>query len=151
MADLHIAVGTQAVSVTGERIMTDYSGEYPNLRNAQYLHQDQLMWGRTQLLIAAQVAVLGGAFALRENQLGYAIGVLVLGCLLTLATLRLVYLDETVRNCIGDKLPRELRMRTDELGIRSRAWLPGGGAVLKWTLWVFAAIDFGLMVTVILQ
>jgi hypothetical protein len=55
----------------------------------------------------------------------------------------MVYLDEKVRNDIGDKLPPGLRMQS---GTRRL----GGGAVLKWTLGVFAAINFGLMVAVIL-
>lgn len=130
------------MSVTGVRIMTDDSADHLDLWNAQYLHQDQLMWGRTQLLIAIQVAVLGGAVTLMARQPGYAMGVLFLGCILTLATLSLVDIDEKVRDRIGTKLPPSLQMR-------SGARRLGGGLVLKWTLGMFAAIDFGLMFVVI--
>lgn len=79
---------------------------------ASYLYQDQLSWGRTQLLVAIEAGTLAAAFALRPI---LAIAALLLGALLMAAIWRLVERDWEVRDHHRDLLgkvhkPLDIRM-----------------------------------------
>lgn len=72
---------------------------------AHYLHQDHLLWSRTQLLIAVQAAVLATGFSQRGHWLAPAI--MLFGALLTFLIMLLVIKDRADRNVnlpIMDKL-----------------------------------------------
>jgi len=74
-----------------------------------FLHQDQLYWSSTQLLLAIQAGVLAAGYGLRTSWLGPAI--LLVGALVTLLLLFLVLKyewDRDVNLPILDKLARDL-------------------------------------------
>jgi hypothetical protein len=83
-----------------------------------FLHQDQLYWSSTQLLLAIQAGVLASGYTLRKSWLGPAI--LIAGAFITLLLFFLVLKyewDRDVNLHILDKLARDLLPRTikDEL------------------------------------
>jgi hypothetical protein len=63
---------------------------------AMYLHQDRLLWSRTQLLIAIQGAVLAAGFSLRSKW--FAPAIMLLGALLTFLIMVLVIKDQADRD-----------------------------------------------------
>ena len=84
------------------------SALYPALM-VHYLHQDRLIWSRTQLFIAVQAAFLAAGFSQRGHWLGPAI--MSFSVLLTFMILDLVIKDQADRDVnllIMDKLADEL-------------------------------------------
>ena len=80
------------------------SGLYAALM-AHYLHQDRLMWGGVQFIIAVQAAVLAGGFVQRSNWAGWAL--MLLGVVLTLVILGFIKKsmnDRDVNLTVMDKL-----------------------------------------------
>ncbi len=63
---------------------------------AYYLHQDRLLWSRTQLLVALQAAVIAAGFTLR-GQWG-APALMALGATLTVLILILMVIDQRARD-----------------------------------------------------
>jgi hypothetical protein len=64
---------------------------------AYYIHQNQLMWSRVQILIAIQAGVLGGAYTLRKLVV-IDVVMLVFGALLTVFLLFMMRRDEQIRD-----------------------------------------------------
>jgi hypothetical protein len=76
---------------------------------AYYIHQDRLLWSRTQLLIAVQAAVLATGFSQRGHWL--ALAIMLFGALLTFLITVLVIKDQADRDVnlpIIDRLADEL-------------------------------------------
>lgn len=94
------------------------SGLYQALM-AYFLHQDQIYWSYSQLLIAVQAGALAAGYATRTNWLGPT--VLLLGALLSFLVLLLVLkagwdrdvnlhvLDKLARDLLADPVKSELR------------------------------------------
>ena len=62
-----------------------------------YAHRDNLMWSRTQIIIAVQAAVIGGAYVLGHRELVLAVCLLLLGVALTIIAMFLMARDEELR------------------------------------------------------
>lgn len=76
---------------------------------AHYLHQDHLLWSRTQLLIALQVAILAVGYS--QRCLWLAPAIMLFGALVTFLIMILVIKDQADRDVnlpIMDKLADEL-------------------------------------------
>jgi hypothetical protein len=106
-----------------------------------YVHQDRLLWGRIQLLIAIQGAVIASGYVTRHSWIGPA--VMFAGAFLTLVTLRLAYkdsldrdvnlelMDELGRNLVPSAVVQKLsRPDATALPIRMSADTP------KWLRWL---------------
>lgn len=72
---------------------------------SQWIHQDRLMWSRTQLVMALQVACLGGGYAVSHKDRLLATGVVVLSGVFSLAALHLVRIDRKDRDLAEAVLP----------------------------------------------
>lgn len=127
------------------------------------LHQDALLWSRTQLLTAVQAAILASSYALRTTWL--ALALLTMGAVLTVLIAILVEKDQRDRDvnqhildALADRLlPGDLKASLTAAGaqppqvrISTRAprWLPlmKGRIIIRLILWGFVAIDVGLVV-----
>ncbi|MCK4546136.1 MAG: hypothetical protein KAW17_01730 [Candidatus Eisenbacteria sp.] len=94
---------------------------------ANYLHQDQLSWGRTQLLVAIEAGTLAAAFSLRP----LAVPILLFGVFLVLAIWRLVERDWEVRDQdldLLDKVNKPLGIRMIKTP-RNKLWC--GSVILR--------------------
>jgi hypothetical protein len=124
---------------------------------AHYLHQDRLLWSRTQLLIAVQAAILAAGFSQRSHWLAPAI--MLFGALLTFLILILVIKDQADRDAnlpimdklADDLLPDRIKDKLHQEGkdppIRLTTTLPPwvafirGRYVIKGVLIIFIFID----------
>ena len=88
---------------------------------SHWVHQDQLFWGRINLLFAVQGSIVGAWFFLRDRiSSGVVIG---LGALISLTLLRLAALDEKDRNRIKDLITILLKKTNiDRLFIKNFAF-----------------------------
>lgn len=66
-------------------------------KTSYFLHQDNLYWNRLQTLGVIQIAVLSGAYALKNDKI-FAGLILILGVVLSLLTFFLLKRDELIRN-----------------------------------------------------
>ncbi|MCA9399575.1 MAG: hypothetical protein KC618_07490, partial [Candidatus Omnitrophica bacterium] len=71
-----------------------------------YIHQNQIMWNRTQLGIAIQGAVLGGAYSLKDDLIA-SCGILFVGIVLWVILWRIIERDREIRD-INKKLLDQL-------------------------------------------
>lgn len=132
----------------------DYSVLYSALMS-HYLHQDNLLWSRVQILIAVQGAILVAGFSLRGHWLSSAI--MLLGALLTSLVMILVFLDQTVRDSnlaildklaekfLPDRIKKELHQEGYEAKIRyttpTKYKLMRGRYIFRGILIIFISID----------
>jgi hypothetical protein len=75
-----------------------------------YAHRDQLMWSRTQIVIAVQAATLGGSYNLGSGDLFLAVSVLLLGATLSVIAILMMARDQELREANAPLL-RELGQR----------------------------------------
>jgi hypothetical protein len=113
---------------------------------ARYLHQDRLLWSRTQLLIVVQAGILAAGFSQRGHWFAFAL--MFFGALLTLLILSIVLKDERdrdVNNHIMYELADErIRLTADPpFGFIGR-WFMRGGRIIKGVLILFFIIDIVL-------
>jgi len=122
-----------------------------------YLHKDQLLWSRTQLLIAVQAGVLASGYHFKSIWLGPI--VMVLGALLTFMFLQLVEKDrssrdanlelmETLEHClIPDSIKNHLESKGKRWKVRyvepSGIWwaIMRGRVVIRVIIFAFMAVD----------
>jgi hypothetical protein len=108
---------------------------------AQYRHQDQLSWGRTQLLFAIEVGTLAAAFSLRP----LAVPVLIFGTFLVSAIWLLVERDWEVRDQdqkLLDKVNKPLRVC---MAIEPRYTWRRGSNILRVVFWGLIAVNIVLI------
>ncbi len=112
-----------------------------------WLHQDGLLWSRTQLLLGIQLAVLAGAYLQRDMWLGPMI--MLLGGAVTTIIILLVARDEQVYIRVAKEiesiLPADLKQLAPLKLTGQPRWI-GGRLILRGTLFGVLLLDLFLFV-----
>ena len=96
------------------------------------LHQNGLMWSRTQLLTAVQAAILSASYVVRDTPWLNA-GILLLGVVLTVGVLLLVYKDVKLRE-VNEQLMKVLAERMIPKSIKDELERGGAPSSVRFTL-----------------
>jgi hypothetical protein len=107
---------------------------------ARWIWQDQLMWSRTQMLLAVQAAALAAGHSLRGS---HGAVLLVVGALLSATLLRLAWVDERDRDRVGALMDAVIRtnLPADPAASARAGWYLSGGGMLKVVLSLFVLGD----------
>ena len=106
----------------------DYSKFGDKMHLARFLHQDKLMWGRLQTLMAIQTAAIALAWYNRDSAAA-AITMMGFGLAITTCLCGLYFVDRSLRNEHSEKLGRFHQPLTSHPGLAQGAVGPSPGTI----------------------